>query len=344
MKKISVIVPCYNAEKWIDRCIRSLVQQTIGLEYLEIILVNDASLDHTYEKLCEWERKYPRDIIVINSSVNLRQGGARNLGLSYASGNYIGFLDADDWIEPDMYEELYGAIKKYSVDVTSVFFQRESVDGEIFQIEETASIVCCKKIEISTKEERREFLKTGLPGSVNTKLYKKELLFSHDITFPEQLFYEDNYFGGLLLFYINSYYVLDRKLYHYMVNHTSTVCRAGTHHLDRLKIEEMKIEEIKKRGFFEDYHEEIEEEFFKVYWCNTLHLLLTKFSPIPYDIIDRMRERVMYYFPDCIENLEKEDYNEVGKTFLTVLKAGKLPYGIIDELAEAYRETLIAQH
>ena len=111
-KKISVIIPCHNAELTIDRCMESVEKQTIGVENLEIILVNDASKDKTLEKLCIWEAKYPNSIIVIDCEENKKPGGARNIGLDYAGGQYIAFADADDILEEDMYEMLFEAADK----------------------------------------------------------------------------------------------------------------------------------------------------------------------------------------------------------------------------------------
>jgi glycosyltransferase involved in cell wall biosynthesis len=83
------------------------MSQTIGLEHLEVIAVNDASTDRTLEKLYQWERRFPENIMVITYEKNIRQGGARNIGLQYASGEYIGFVDADDWIDSAMYQKLF---------------------------------------------------------------------------------------------------------------------------------------------------------------------------------------------------------------------------------------------
>ena len=110
MKKISVIIPCYNAQAYIPRCLHSIFSQTIGMETLEIILVNDASTDHTLDILLQFENKFPDSVIVVNLEQNIRQGGARNVGLSYASGEYVAFLDADDWIHPDFYSTLYSEL------------------------------------------------------------------------------------------------------------------------------------------------------------------------------------------------------------------------------------------
>ena len=82
MKKVSVIIPCYNVESYIDRCFNSLVNQTIGMEHLELIFINDESTDCTMEKLLQYEQQYPENIILINFETNQRQGTARNTGYS----------------------------------------------------------------------------------------------------------------------------------------------------------------------------------------------------------------------------------------------------------------------
>ena len=109
MKKITVIVPCYNAVQWLPKCFVSLAEQTIGIEELEIIFVDDASTDkgQTWEMLQEFERAFPESIMIIHLEENMRQGGARNIALQYASGEYISFVDADDFVTKDFLEKVY---------------------------------------------------------------------------------------------------------------------------------------------------------------------------------------------------------------------------------------------
>ena len=110
MKKVSVIIPCYNVQDYVEQCILSLVTQTIGVDYLEMIAVNDASTDQTLDRLMELEQKYPQSMMVVNCAQNRKQGTARNIGLSYASADYVSFVDADDWMEPAAYEKMYQKI------------------------------------------------------------------------------------------------------------------------------------------------------------------------------------------------------------------------------------------
>ena len=115
--KLSIIVPVYNmtAEGKLEYCLNSLVAQE--LEDYEIIAIDDKSTDHSLEVLRSYESRYPEKIHVIASPENKRQGGAKNLGLDAAKGEYITFIDDDDTAEPDMLEFLYGLAKEAGADV-----------------------------------------------------------------------------------------------------------------------------------------------------------------------------------------------------------------------------------
>lgn len=106
--KLSIIVPVYNmaAEKKLEYCLDSLVGQTVT-DY-EIIAVDDCSTDESWEILQNYEKRFPEKFHAVHLSVNRHQGGAKNVGLKMAQGEWIGFIDSDDWITPDMYERLIG--------------------------------------------------------------------------------------------------------------------------------------------------------------------------------------------------------------------------------------------
>lgn len=135
---ISVIIPVYKAEKYIERCIFSILRQTF--QNIEVILVDDGSPDKSGEICDMWALKDKR-IKVIHQK-NAGAGAARNAGLRVAKGEYIGFVDSDDWIEPQMYEVMYNAIEKYSADVgmcnissRTEFSMHESYDNRKFPFE-----------------------------------------------------------------------------------------------------------------------------------------------------------------------------------------------------------------
>ena len=115
--KCSVIVPVYNMEAGgkLEYCLNSLLCQT--MRELEIIAVDDASTDGSLEILQRYERDYPERFRVIHYGENKRQGGAKNEGLKIARGEWIGFLDSDDWVTPDFYEKLIGKAEETGADV-----------------------------------------------------------------------------------------------------------------------------------------------------------------------------------------------------------------------------------
>lgn len=341
MQKISIIIPCYNAAKYIDRCISSLVKQTFPLENMELIFVDDASTDDTMEKLAEWEQQYPENILVIYCEKNGRQGTARNIGLSYASGDYIGFVDADDFVDADMYQVLYNEMEGKQCDFASVLYQREDEMGNVYPVNQAPVEHPGELVVIENREQRRELLQKGLPGGICTKLFRASFLRENSLVFPEKITYEDNYFGCLLRHSVHSYVLLDRVMYHYMVNPESTTMRSGSEHFDRLKIEMMKVQELQNRGLFEKYHDEIEYDFLKLYFCNSLALFFTKLPVIPYDMIALMKQTVLSLFPDYGKNPHLHKFNTTEKTFLTLLsrEAGEKE---IENLADWYRQAVIS--
>lgn len=338
-KKISIVTPCYNVEKYIDRCIKSLVNQTIGLDLMELIFVDDASLDTTREKLYAWEKLYPDSIMVIVCDENHKQGAARNIGIRCATGEYIGFVDSDDYVEADMYEKLYRIAKENDCDLVSGLFVREEIDGTIAMdvepVENGGQLV-----NIFGREGRKKFLKENLPGGVWCKIYRRRMIIENELFFPEDIFYEDNYWGAFMKHAVSSYYVLNELCYHYVINEQSTIMQKDSlHHLDRLVIELMKVEEYQRRGLFEEYHDEIEFSFLKMYFINTIKILFVRFRQIPYDIIYAMQENVKVLFP----NYAKNPYlNRLYPLQTEILKMVDIPLDEekIDILANGYRQVL----
>lgn len=126
MPIISVIIPVYNAEKSLDTCLQSIVEQSVG--DLEIICVDDGSTDGSYEKLVGWRKKDGR--IKVLRQENKGGGAARNLGLAKAAGEYIHFLDSDDSLQPQAYETMYEEICRTRADVCFCQYYNIDVSAE----------------------------------------------------------------------------------------------------------------------------------------------------------------------------------------------------------------------
>ncbi len=302
-KLISIIIPCYNVEKYIVRCMEPLVNQTIGIDKLEIILINDASTDNTLQYLLDYEKKYSDSIVVIDCKENKRQGGARNIGLTYATCDYIGFVDSDDFVEVTMYEELYSKAVQYGCDIVHCKYTRDMADGSDVlgqMITKKEDMLC----EVITEDQREKFILEDLIGvNVWDKLYKRELIYDNNIHFPEGIAYEDHYWGMLICLYISKVYILERKLYHYCVNGESTVMRMDqSYHLDILKVGLLKWQEYEKRGFLSKYKSILEYDFMLNCYFAGLKILFLRFSNPSYEIFLEMKKTVLTMIPNYKDN------------------------------------------
>lgn len=320
MLKISIIVPFYNAESYIERCMNSLLNQSIGLECLELILVDDASTDGTLNLLKEYERQYPEQIKLISCSENGRQGTARNIGLQYATAPYIGFVDSDDWIELDMYEKMYEKITTYQCDVVYCRHIRDDGTGRLRDNEENKNSTIHKEkqdnvydkltgkqdalIEIKNDRQREEFFVSDAIGvGVWDKLYKRELLFDNHIVFPEKLAYEDICFGALIYLYVNRIYILEERLYHYFVNWESTVLRMDKpYHKDIFTVNELKWQEFEKRGALKKFPTAVKYDFVKCYYLAGMKMLLLRYTKPSYSLFLHIKNRVWELTGDYKKN------------------------------------------
>ena len=164
MKKVSVIVPAYNSHDTLPRCLDSLVNQT--LDNIEIIVINDASTDDTWQIMLDYESRFPEKLIVIDGGVNRGSGGARNQGFDMASGEYIGLVDSDDFVSSRMYELLYNRAKETGADIVDTGFYSEATDKAIVYTSDDLTG------ELDA-DKRRKLIATG--GYLVTKIFRNEL-------------------------------------------------------------------------------------------------------------------------------------------------------------------------
>ena len=180
MVKVSVIVPVYNGEKYIDRCMKCLTGQTLG--EMELILVNDASTDKSGELLENWRKQYPNKIKVICSEVNRGAGGARNMGISLAEGEYIGFIDCDDVIDDTMYEKLYQKAAEEDCDIVDCAYYEENTGKSVLSYGDD--------VIGDLDDEKRGKIIAGV-GYAVTKIFRSSLLKENQCRIREGVIYED---------------------------------------------------------------------------------------------------------------------------------------------------------
>lgn len=321
-KQISIIVPCYNVENYIDRCFRSIEKQTIGIDRLEIILVDDCSTDSTWEHLIAFEKRYPESVTVIRCDENGRQGKARNIGLAYATSPYIGFVDSDDWIESDMFQKLYEKMILYNSDIVMCASWRDMDCADQVLPPKREKEKDDRFLLIDTEEKRKLLLANSiLEFCVWNKLYRRDFLEENHINFPENLAYEDHYFATLLYFYVKRIYILEERLYHYFVNQQSTVMSANaTHHMDILSVDILLWDECEKRGLLECYREELEYQFLALCYLTSFKMLLLRYDSFPYDFFQRMKQEVIMRVPNYQLNKYVDEFvTDVYKIILELL-------------------------
>ncbi|GHU41206.1 hypothetical protein FACS1894111_03090 [Clostridia bacterium] len=261
---ISVIIPCYNAATFLPNCMKCLEVQTIGIEHLELIFVDDASSDQgaTWEMILAFEAKYPNQVIAIQHEENKGQAGARNTGLLYTRGVYVGFMDQDDFIEPTFHQTMYEKATEYDCDMVQCGYVETYPDGRIRTH--------------APKEVFFNYEKSIMDGgstwptiwgvTVWNKLFRRSLMTESAAIFPVGLRLEDYYFNERIRPFISSIYCIEQTLYHWqrisgsISTSTSLNCLA-----DFIIIGEAVIAHYQSLGFFNRCLREIEWDLLQFY-------------------------------------------------------------------------------
>ena len=219
MKLITIIIPIYNCEKFIDRCLNSIINQTY--KNIEIILINDGSTDNSMQIIDKYKEKDNR--IKVIDKKNEGVSASRNIGIELSNGEYITFVDADDWLELDAIEKMYNTIVAHNVDVVraNYFINKNTTEnisiGKMYDL----SNKVIKNYDFKDVKMLEYFLlaKNSIPNLVMLLLIKKEILKINNIKFDINLYMmEDVYFYLNLFLHIESIYYMDIPVYHYYQN------------------------------------------------------------------------------------------------------------------------------
>ena len=251
MTKVSVIIPFNNVEQYIEKCLTSVCSQT--LNEIEIICVNDASTDNSRKIAEEFKNKDNR-IKIIDIDTRRGQGYARNRAIEIAQGEYIGFVDSDDWVEPDMFLELYNKAKENNNDITICQAREYDDINDKYNLSDYYSLSVLEKMSdkvFSAVETKDEILDINVV--LWNKIYKREYLEKIGEKFPEGFIYEDLpfFFGTYLP--ANRIQIVWKNFYIYRVNRkNSTMQQFNKKILDRLAMVSLTYEKMKKFDFLND--------------------------------------------------------------------------------------------
>ncbi len=288
--KVSIIVPAYNSEKYIAKCLFSLLKQT--LKDIEIIVVDDASSDGTKDILDIFV-KYDKRIKVIFHSENKKQGAARNSALKIAKGEYIGYVDSDDWVDLDYFEKLYNAAKKYDCDIalaTNVRIGNGKTKYRLNIKKETFVKSLQDKIDLSNQAKN--------PCPTN-KIYRRQMLEKNNIVWPEDVYCEDKLYTIQALYYSDAMVSVPDINYYYFRNPDSTVNNKKKTHLKKTKIDKQRAcQEVLK--FLKENNADIKD---KQFWAVKGHFPCSCF---PLIIKKESLKTAKYYLFGFIKIMEKK--------------------------------------
>ncbi len=242
MDKISIILPVYNVEEYLERCLASLVNQTY--KNIEIIIVNDGSPDNSQSIIDRYKEKDPCIISLIKENGGL--GDARNYGMPYATGEYIIFIDSDDYVEEDMLEKLYTKAVETDSDIVMCNHYIKKDDSCITN-------PLFKSFGPNLEVDRTLFFQKP---AVWDKLYKKSII--KDLKFVKGIFYEDIGFLCKVLPRVTKMTFIDEPLYYYIIRSNSIM---NAKNLDRnfdiaIAFEDI-IKYYKDNNLWEEYKDEI---------------------------------------------------------------------------------------
>lgn len=315
-------MPCYNAESFINRTLELLVNQSIGIDNLEVICVDDASTDGTYDILCEWESKYPESFIIVHCDENGRQGRARNIGLSYASAKYVGFIDDDDVIKNNLYEALYNSIEEHDADVSMCGTASCSITEIDSIIKSESASTDDEVITIDTPSKRAYVINSKLGIAIWNKVYKKSLIMDNNIAFLEGMIYDDIFFTGLIGHYINKLAVVGEKMYFHVESTHSVSLTNKDKNLECGYINSYfsLIEELQNRKKFDTFRLYY-EQIMLINYVSFIEHYIRRFGGIELTLWTEIKDRLIFLLPSISQNVIIQD-----------LKSEKIASVLVDSL------------
>ncbi len=257
MPRISVIVPFYNVEGYIEKCLETLVNQTF--QDIEIILVNDGSKDRSEEIAKKFANRYENKIVYLEKE-NGGLSSARNFGLAHARGEYVAFVDSDDYIEKNMYEKMYNLIIKERCDMVECDFYWEYPNK--------------KKIDTGKLYNNKNQMLENVRVVAWNKLIKKEIIDKHGIEFPNGYQYEDVEFTYKLIPYIQKVSFLKEPMVHYIQRTKSISNSQNEKTMQIFDVLEHVINYYKENGLYKNYEKELEYIYVRYAFCSSLKRIM----------------------------------------------------------------------
>ena len=313
MKKVSIIIPVYNASRFLTRCLDSLVNQT--LKEIEIICINDGSTDDSSIIIKKYVKKYPSKVYLYNIK-NSGPGYARNYGIKKSIGEYIGFVDSDDYVDHEMYEKMYKKAVSSNAEIVicDYYFEND----------------CTKKLKINGDKKMYPATLKKKPAMLNiidpcpwNKIFKRNLIINCKYRFPEKLKYEDFGYIPILLIEANKIEKVNEPLYFYYQNNIGETATVNDRIFDILDIFLILVNYIKEKNLLKEFYEELEYLFVKKFLIYNEKSLLLNEKHKTKEFLKKSFSFMDKYFPKWRKN---KYFKETKNIFRTFIKQNKCLY------------------
>ena len=286
MPKVSVIVPFYNVEKYIEKCLETLVNQT--LDDIEIILVNDGSKDKTVDIVEKYKEMYSNKIVYLEKE-NGGLSDARNYAIPYARGEYIAFLDSDDYVETNMYKEMYEIAQKENSDMVECNFIWEYPNKT--------------RIDIGTTYNNKHEMIEKIRVVAWNKLIKREILEKSKVQFQKGYRYEDVEFTYNLIPFFEKVSFCKTPMVHYVQREGSISNVQNKRNAEIFDVMEHVMDYYKENNLYEEYYQELEYLYSRYAFCSSfLRIVKIKDKEIRKQLLDMTWNNVYEKFPDWKKN------------------------------------------
>ncbi|WP_171014885.1 glycosyltransferase family 2 protein [Culicoidibacter larvae] len=287
MSKVSVIVPVYNVENFLEKCLNSLVEQSFD-DY-EIICVNDGSTDNSANILDSYIEKYPSKVQVINQE-NAGLSSARNTGIRNSNSDWYMFVDSDDWVAPDFIEKLYLSVIDNNVKLAkcNIIFVEENKEFAFYNL--------------NTGMYSTKFLLSNLQPSVWNGIYHKSLF--NDVVFPQGLLYEDLAVFPLVSAQQDDFFYLDSGLYFYNRTNVNSIMNTVSPRVFQM-VDSFNwlIANAKVQGIYTLFHDEIEFLAVRHIFIYHLDVIRGNFNKVEIrNQLARIAEVFATEFPNAVDN------------------------------------------
>lgn len=296
MPHISIIIPIYNASAYIEECLSSLVAQT--MDNIEVLLIDDHGRDDSMQRAMRFIETHPcgKTFRLLSTPHNMGPGPARNVGIDAAKGQYIGFIDSDDVVEPDFCEQLYQAAQAHDADLSYC---------QAVLVKPTETLPMRNPIieNGAFDGDKRRYFLTHYTTLFVSFLYRRSLLNEYNIRFPSTRSAEDSYFLTCSLLASNRIACIDKPLYQYLVHEDSlSEVRNPKRYLDKMHSFDLLLAFAHEKGLYDANKQEIDYIYLKKAYLLSIFTYIHNGDYPHKTVLFELHQRLLDQIPDYTRN------------------------------------------